>query len=187
MTEKQQAFEIDDNKRRVEKVSTMAEKHEVIEIDDSCPSPFQNGSPLRPIFCLKNREEIKKFEEEEECFILEFDPYKDSDVLMLTDAEHDYNAEAELSVVAERGQSLSGGIESNFKCSVTVTFVIYLLLVRSGLDLLAIVMHSTTKDDQYEEFQDLQSVFSLCESWARGYARSVDSIRLLHLVMFCLV
>ncbi|XP_057800774.1 RPM1 interacting protein 13-like [Salvia miltiorrhiza] len=86
-------------KRRVQRDPKMAVKQEVIEIDDSCPSPVQNGTPLRPMFCLKNREEIKKFEQEEECFILEFDPYHNLDVAKLPS-----NAEAEFSIVAETGQ-----------------------------------------------------------------------------------
>ncbi|KAL1539804.1 hypothetical protein AAHA92_24241 [Salvia divinorum] len=79
-------------------------KQEVIEINDSSTSPVQNTSPLKPIFCLKNRDEIEKFEEKEECFILEFDPYSNPDVLRLPSAVIDDNVDADLSVVAEKGQ-----------------------------------------------------------------------------------
>lgn len=91
-------------KRRVQRAPKMAVKQEVIEIDDSCPYPVQSGSPLRPIFCLKNREDIKKFEEQEECFILDFDPYHNLEVLKLPSTVSGDNGEAELSVVAEKGQ-----------------------------------------------------------------------------------
>ncbi|KAG6400762.1 hypothetical protein SASPL_137605 [Salvia splendens] len=69
-----------------------------------CPSPVQNTSPLKPIFYLKNREQIKKFEEKEECFILEFDPYNNSDVLKLPTTVNGDNVDADLSVVSEKGQ-----------------------------------------------------------------------------------
>lgn len=42
-------------------------KQEVIEFDDS-PSLIRNCTSMRSIFCLKNMEEIKKFEGKEECF-----------------------------------------------------------------------------------------------------------------------
>ncbi|KAI3457928.1 hypothetical protein Pfo_014591 [Paulownia fortunei] len=83
----------------------MGEKEiEVIEIDDSCPSPDQKGTPLRPIFCLRNRDEIKKVEEREECFILEFDPYDDLEMLKFSFSKDFDNADADLHVVAEKGQ-----------------------------------------------------------------------------------
>ncbi|XP_011075885.1 uncharacterized protein LOC105160269 [Sesamum indicum] len=92
-------------KPRVEKISTMAEKkRQVIEIGDSCSSPDKKGTPLRPIFCLKNRDDIKKFEEQEDCFILEFDPYDDLEVLKLSFPKDCGNAEADVRVVAEKGQ-----------------------------------------------------------------------------------
>lgn len=93
-------------KRVAKKGSSMAIKHEVIEIDDFSPTPGRKSTPLKPVFCLKNREEMKKFEEKEDCFILEFDPYDGLDVLRLPWSENDVNAEAELIVVGERGQVL---------------------------------------------------------------------------------
>ncbi|KAL0304502.1 UNVERIFIED_CONTAM: hypothetical protein Sradi_6318300 [Sesamum radiatum] len=93
---------------RVQKISTMAEKkREVIEIGDSCPSPDKKGTPLRPIFCLKNRDDIKKFEEQEDCFILEFDPYDDLEVLKLSFPKDCDDAEVDVRVVAEKGQVIS--------------------------------------------------------------------------------
>ncbi|KAK6135162.1 hypothetical protein DH2020_031110 [Rehmannia glutinosa] len=93
------------DKPKVHKVSSMAEKEiEVIEIGDSSPSP-EKGTPLRPVFCLKNRDGIKKAEEREECFILEFDPDDDLETLKFSvRKDSDDNAEADLLVVAEKGQ-----------------------------------------------------------------------------------
>ncbi|PIM99562.1 hypothetical protein CDL12_27945 [Handroanthus impetiginosus] len=91
------------NKPEVQKISSMAGKErEVIEIDDSCPSPDPKGTPLRHIFCLKNRDEVKKFEESEDCFILDFDPYDDQ--LNVSFSKDFDNADSDLRVVAEKGQ-----------------------------------------------------------------------------------
>lgn len=89
-------------KAKVAKVSSMAkQEREVIEIDDSSPSPV-TGTPLKPVFCLKNRDEIGKFEEREECFILEFDPYHD-----LGSLKRSLPEEFDLCVVGEKGQVIS--------------------------------------------------------------------------------
>ncbi|KAG6438349.1 hypothetical protein SASPL_103289 [Salvia splendens] len=91
--------------KKAPKTPKMAVKRKLIEISDSSPSPFQKGTPLRSIFCLKNKEEIKKFEEQEECFILEFDPYNNLDALEFPSTiGNDDNAEEELSFVTEKGQ-----------------------------------------------------------------------------------
>ncbi|KAG8381604.1 hypothetical protein BUALT_Bualt06G0138800 [Buddleja alternifolia] len=87
------------------KISSMSDNQiEIVEIGDSYPSPDQKGTPLRPIFCLKNRDEIKKFEEEEDCFILEFDPYDDLSMLKASLINDFDNAEADLCLIAEKGQ-----------------------------------------------------------------------------------
>ncbi|CAA0813073.1 Unknown protein [Striga hermonthica] len=87
------------------KVASMAEKEiKVIEIDDSYPSPDRWATPLRPVFCLKNRDQIKRAEENEECFILEFDPYDDMESLRSPLLKGSDDAEADLQVVAEKGQ-----------------------------------------------------------------------------------
>lgn len=84
-------------KRRRSNISRMALKEsEVIEIDDFSPSP----APMRTIFCLRNRDEVKKYEEVEDCFILEFDPYK----VISSKAVND---EIDLQVIAEKGQVIS--------------------------------------------------------------------------------
>ncbi|KAG8381606.1 hypothetical protein BUALT_Bualt06G0139000 [Buddleja alternifolia] len=77
---------------------------EAVRIGDSNPSPDLKGTPLRSIFCLKNRDEIKKFEEEEDCFILEFDPYDVLDMSKASLTDDIDHAEADLRITAEKGQ-----------------------------------------------------------------------------------
>ncbi|KAK6155460.1 hypothetical protein DH2020_009708 [Rehmannia glutinosa] len=106
------------DKPKVHKISSMAEKEiEVIEIGDSSPSP-EKGTPLRPVFCLKNRDGIKKAEEREECFILEFDPDDDLETLKFSvRKDSDDNAEADLLVVAEKGQCFCYVCDLSAPCS----------------------------------------------------------------------
>nr|GMC58156.1 uncharacterized protein LOC109175033 [Ipomoea batatas] len=56
----------------------------------------QQGTPLRPIFCLKRREQLREFDNKEECFILDFDPFDSSRPVS-------ENLDPEIAVVAEKG------------------------------------------------------------------------------------
>ncbi|KAG9155775.1 hypothetical protein Leryth_004034 [Lithospermum erythrorhizon] len=73
---------------------------------DSSSSP--EGTPLKPIFCVKKRENVKDIEDREECFILEFDPYdvdNSSDKLNSVKKNLDGDFESDdVSVVSEKGQ-----------------------------------------------------------------------------------
>ncbi|CAA0409701.1 unnamed protein product [Arabidopsis thaliana] len=40
----------------------------------------EDDTPLVGIFCLKTRQDMKRFEETEDCFILDFDPFDSFDV-----------------------------------------------------------------------------------------------------------
>ncbi|KAE8722186.1 caffeic acid 3-O-methyltransferase-like [Hibiscus syriacus] len=60
-------------------------------------------SPLRSIFCLKKIVDMKRIEETEDCFILDFNHSNPVDVAKLS-AANDGDVDEELSVVAERGQ-----------------------------------------------------------------------------------
>ncbi|XP_007039216.2 PREDICTED: uncharacterized protein LOC18605870 [Theobroma cacao] len=62
----------------------------------------EDGSPLRPIFCLKKNMDMKRIEEMEDCFILDFNPFDSVDIAMLS-ATNDGD-DVDLSVVAEKGQ-----------------------------------------------------------------------------------
>ncbi|XP_011003284.1 PREDICTED: uncharacterized protein LOC105110073 isoform X2 [Populus euphratica] len=84
-------------------------KSAVIEITSSL-SP--DGTPIRPIFCLNktNTENISKFDEIEDCFILDFDPsHIDTSLhristLSVSSFTDDDGGVDDLSVVAEKGQ-----------------------------------------------------------------------------------
>ncbi|KAJ4869388.1 Uncharacterized protein Rs2_13342 [Raphanus sativus] len=41
---------------------------------EEIPPEEEEGTPLRGMFCLKTRQDMKVFEEKEDCFILDFDP-----------------------------------------------------------------------------------------------------------------
>lgn len=66
--------------------------------------PEDDQSPLRSIFCLKKIVDMKRVEESEDCFILDFNPFNCIDIAKLS-AINDGD-EADLSVVAEKGQVL---------------------------------------------------------------------------------
>ncbi|KAK8710569.1 hypothetical protein V6N13_145887 [Hibiscus sabdariffa] len=62
-------------------------------------------SPLRSIFCLKNVVDLKRVEETEDCFILDFNPSSPIDIAKLSAAAAaNGDVDDELSVVSERGQ-----------------------------------------------------------------------------------
>ncbi|KAK0592970.1 hypothetical protein LWI29_028371 [Acer saccharum] len=82
---------------------------EVIDIT-SPPSSPRNSSPLRPIFCLKKNADMKRFEEMDDCFVLDFDPYNDT--INLHDPQnttHDHdgrgdNDKEDICIIADKGQ-----------------------------------------------------------------------------------
>ncbi|KAF7830808.1 uncharacterized protein G2W53_013141 [Senna tora] len=67
------------------------------------PISIEDDSPIRAIVCLKRSEDIKRFEESEDCFILEFDPFEPVNLSKLSLEKND-TADAEISVVAEKGK-----------------------------------------------------------------------------------
>ncbi|XP_030933086.1 uncharacterized protein LOC115958947 isoform X2 [Quercus lobata] len=66
------------------------------------------GSPIRSIFCLKEKADTKRIEEIEDCFILEFDPYEPLDVFNLSTNNNLIDGHPDgandLFVIAEKGQ-----------------------------------------------------------------------------------
>jgi hypothetical protein len=67
----------------------------------------EDGSLIRSIFCLKSKSDadIKRIEEIEDCFILDFDPYESIDLSKFTvPADADADAATDLFVIAEKGQ-----------------------------------------------------------------------------------
>ncbi|KAL2339536.1 hypothetical protein Fmac_007476 [Flemingia macrophylla] len=63
-------------------------------------SPKQE-TPTGSVVCL-TKEDIKRFEETEECFILDFDPFESLDFSKLSLNDHEDDA-ADVSIIAEKG------------------------------------------------------------------------------------
>lgn len=90
---------------------------QVIEISPSSSERYSeeeddNGTPLRPVFCAKRNTDIKRIEEIEECFILDFDPFDSIDISKLSVSNSPIDNE--VSVVAEKGQVLDSLITTHF-------------------------------------------------------------------------
>ncbi|KAK9291692.1 hypothetical protein L1049_019641 [Liquidambar formosana] len=101
-----------ENGMKVKEVSPSSSENEgspnVIQISSSSSSSSsEQGTPLRPIFCLKKKVDMKEFEETEDCFILDFDPFEPLDLSKLSVSKNhdDDDHDCDISVVAERGQS----------------------------------------------------------------------------------
>ncbi|CAN8273641.1 unnamed protein product [Cochlearia groenlandica] len=63
----------------------------------------EEGTPLRGIFCLKTRQDMKIFEEKEDCFILDFDPNDSFDAKKATFSDNT-DDDTDLEIVHETGQ-----------------------------------------------------------------------------------
>ncbi|CAE6239602.1 unnamed protein product [Arabidopsis arenosa] len=64
------------------------------------PSLKKEGSPpLIGIFCVKTRQDMKRIEETEDCFILDFNPFDSFDVKRLS-----YSLDKDLEIIHETGQ-----------------------------------------------------------------------------------
>lgn len=61
----------------------------------------EEGTPLRGIFCLKTRQDMKIFDEKEDCFILDFDPNDSFDASKLSD---DTECDEDVAIIHEKGQ-----------------------------------------------------------------------------------
>lgn len=62
----------------------------------------KQSTPLRSIFCLKNKAHLKEIEKKEDCFILDFNP--DETLRKLPVSNNKDADSADISVVAEKGQ-----------------------------------------------------------------------------------
>ncbi|KAJ1385021.1 hypothetical protein SESBI_42013 [Sesbania bispinosa] len=80
----------------------MAEGENENEKSSELSSPKEE-TPIRAVVCLKRKEDMKLFEETEDCFILDFDPSESLDLRKLS-LDNKNNDEADLSIVAEKGQ-----------------------------------------------------------------------------------
>lgn len=87
------------------KNKTMAEEKECSE-SSNLSSPMAE-TPIRPVVCLKRKEDVKLYEETEECFILDFDPFESLDFSKLSlENKNNTNDDdtSDISIVAEKGQ-----------------------------------------------------------------------------------
>ena len=85
---------------------TSSDESSCYEVGDISSSSI--GSPIRSIFCLKEKADMKRIEEIEDCFILEFDPYEPLDVFNLSTNNNLIDGHPDgandLFVIAEKGQ-----------------------------------------------------------------------------------
>ena len=93
----------------------------------SSSSSEESGTPVRRILCIKNAHDVKQFEETEECFILDFDPFDppiDISKLSMSAAaaddedeeENDDDDAREFVILAEKGQVWVFSVWSLRKC-----------------------------------------------------------------------
>jgi len=68
----------------------------------------ENESPIRAVFCLKKKMDMRKIEEVEDCFILDFDPLETIDCSPTSVSKSSHlSDDADVSVLAEKGQVIS--------------------------------------------------------------------------------
>nr|GEW33095.1 hypothetical protein [Tanacetum cinerariifolium] len=76
----------------------------ILDLDDKVDDNEDDGTPLRPIFCLKRRSAIKDFDDKEDCFILDFNPEEEEDSVDLSKANDNIQDSEDLFMVSEKGQ-----------------------------------------------------------------------------------
>ncbi|XP_023635667.1 uncharacterized protein LOC17876283 [Capsella rubella] len=69
------------------------------EARTTTPSLREDESPLRSVLCVKKRQDMKRFEKTEDCFILDFNPFDSLDVKRLT-----FSGDKDLAIIHETGQ-----------------------------------------------------------------------------------
>ncbi|TXG69723.1 hypothetical protein EZV62_004658 [Acer yangbiense] len=72
-----------ENKMKVIEISPCSSEKVKREIELNSPASSigkeNDGTPLRPVFCLKRNIDMELFEKREDCFILDFDPSEPTD------------------------------------------------------------------------------------------------------------
>lgn len=82
----------------------LGDEPEITVVEINPPSEQEEGTPLRPIFCLKKKVNMKELEEREDCFILDFDPDDSLDLSNLSVSKDPDVDSPDISVIAEKGQ-----------------------------------------------------------------------------------
>ncbi|KAK0594819.1 hypothetical protein LWI29_000848 [Acer saccharum] len=97
-----------ENKMKVIEISSCSSEKVKREIELSSPASSigkeNDGTPLRPVFCLKRNIDMELFEKREDCFILDFDPSEPTDNRDLSVSEKLHVSNDDLSIIAEKGQ-----------------------------------------------------------------------------------
>lgn len=83
-------------------------------------------TPLRGIFCLKTRQDMKRIEKTEDCFILDFDPF---DTFYLTRLS--LSGDKDFAIIHETGQVLSFDILC-FRLGFT-SIVVFIAILKQNL------------------------------------------------------
>ncbi|ESQ43072.1 hypothetical protein EUTSA_v10015504mg, partial [Eutrema salsugineum] len=72
--------------------------------EEKMESEDEEGTHLRGILCLKTRQDMKRIEETEDCFILDFDPFDFFDAKRLSFSGDDNEGDKDLAIIHETGQ-----------------------------------------------------------------------------------
>ncbi|XP_048326263.1 RPM1 interacting protein 13 isoform X2 [Ziziphus jujuba] len=91
----------------ISRSSSTEKERSVIRKSCSSEEEEEEGSPIRHILCLKRNDDLKRFEETEDCFILDFDPFEPPDIskVSVSSPTHDgVDVDADLAIVAVKGQ-----------------------------------------------------------------------------------
>ncbi|KAL5539566.1 hypothetical protein UlMin_045719 [Ulmus minor] len=67
-------------------------------------SDDEDKTPIRPLVCIKKSDDLKRYEETEDCFILDFDPNEPIDASNTSVSSKDDECDSEIEVVFEKGQ-----------------------------------------------------------------------------------
>ncbi|KAK3218856.1 hypothetical protein Dsin_012826 [Dipteronia sinensis] len=97
-----------ENKMKVVEISPCSSEKvkRVIELSSPASSieKKNDGTPLRPVFCLKRNIDMELFEKREDCFIHDFDPFEPTDNRDLSVSEKLHVDNYDLYITAEKGQ-----------------------------------------------------------------------------------
>ncbi|VVA11399.1 PREDICTED: RPM1 interacting [Prunus dulcis] len=100
--------ESENNMKAVKLSSPSGQKKKKRVAPRTSSSLEEDGSPIRHILCVKNKVDVKQFEEVDDCFILDFDPFEPIQLSKLSVSDnfagHNAPESPDVAVVAEKGQ-----------------------------------------------------------------------------------
>ncbi|XP_009351909.1 uncharacterized protein LOC103943350 [Pyrus x bretschneideri] len=92
---------------RVKKKKRVTTQKSPQKAPPSSSAEDDDGSPIRQILCVKNKVDVKHFEDVEDCFILDFDPSEPVQLFKLSVSDNGgggHDSSPDIAVVAEKGQ-----------------------------------------------------------------------------------